>query len=341
MSQLPLHIELLHMSKGYLLSQCVYVAAKLGIADHLKKSPLSCIELASATQSDPQSLQRLMNALTSLGIFTATESQQYTLTPLAECLCSDVPHSVRNIVIMWGEPEFYQTWGGLLHTIKTGKPAFEERFGMNLFEYYQQNPTAAEIFERSMNNSAELEVAAMIDAYDFSGFQTLVDVGGGYGKMIAILLQRYPHSHGILFDEAHVIDRCLPILKEHGIIERCKVIGGSFFDFVPPSGDAYLLKYIIHDWDDERAIAILKNCRQAMPAHGKILIIEKVILENSPSPLARMFDINMLVMCPGGKERTEEEFKAILEQAGLEIARIVPTIEEICIIEATIASNSH
>lgn len=240
---------------------------------------------------------------------------------------------------MWGEPEFYQTWGGLLHSVKTGKSAFEERFGMNLFEYYQQNPTAAEIFEQSMNNSSELEVAAMIEAYDFSGFKTLVDVGGGYGKMIGMLLQRYPHSHGILFDEPYVIDSCLPTLKEHKIAERCEVVSGSFFESVPPGGDAYLLKYIIHNWDDEQAISILKNCRQAMPDCGKILIMEQVILENDASSLAKMSDLNMFVVCPGGKERTEKEFKAILEQADLELVRIVPTTEGICIIESTIASN--
>lgn len=339
MPQFPLHIELLQMIKGYWLSQCIYVAAKLGIADHLKKGSLSSIELASATQSDPESLHRVMMALASVGIFTATESQQYTLTPLAECLCSDFSHSIRNMVILLGEPEFYQTWGGLLHSVKTGKSAFEERFGMNLFEYYQQNPTAAEIFEQSMNNASALEVAAMIDAYDFSGFKTLVDVGGGYGKTLGILLQRYPHSHGILFDAPYVIDHCLPTLKEHGIVERCEVVSGSFFEFVPSGGDAYLLKYIIHDWDDERAISILKNCRQAMPAHGKLLIMERVILENHMSSFAKMSDINMLVICPGGKERTEKEFKAIIEQAGLEVTRIVSTTEEICIIESTIASN--
>lgn len=339
MPQFPLHIELLQMAKGYWLSQCIYVVAKLGIADRLKNSPLSCTELAWATQSDPQSLHRVMRALASVGIFTETESQQYTLTPLAECLCSDVSHSIKNMVIMWGEPEFYQTWGGLLHSVKTGKSAFEERFGMNLFEYYQQNPAATEIFEQSMNNSSKLEVAAMMEAYDFSGFQTLVDVGGGYGKMIGMLLQRYPHSHGILFDEPYVIDRCLPTLKEHGIVERCEVVSGSFFESVPPGGDAYLLKYIIHNWDDEQAISILKNCRQAMPDCGKILIMEQVILENDTSSLAKMSDLNMFVVCPGGKERTEKEFKAILEQAGLELVRIVPTTEGICIIESTIASN--
>ena len=331
--QLPLHIQMMQMISGYWISQCIYVAAKLAIADHLTKSPQTHQSLATATHSNPSALYRVLRALASVGIFTETESGNFAMTPLAEFLRSDSPQSMQPTAIMLGEPEHYQAWGDLLHSVKTGEPAFDHRFGKGVFEYFGTNPEAAQIFERSMNNFSEIELRAISPIYDFSDFKVLVDVGGGYGELLAAILQQHPDSKGILFDEKYVIENAATTLAKHGIADRCECVTGSFFDSIPPGGDAYLLKHIVHDWDDERAIAILKTCQQAMDAHSKILVIEQVVPQGNEPSGAKMLDINMLVMCPGGKERTESEFKYIFEQAGLKLLRIVPTAEDIHIIE--------
>ncbi|GCL46282.1 O-demethylpuromycin-O-methyltransferase [Microcystis aeruginosa NIES-3806] len=331
--ELPLHLQLTQMVSGYWLSQAIYAAAKLSLAEHLSKGAKSCQELASLTETNPAALYRLMRALASVGIFQETESQQFILTPLAEHLSSDHPRSVKATAIMLGEAPHYQAWGNVLHSIKTGQPSFDDVFGMGVFEYFQTHPLDAEIFEQSMNSFSLSEEKAILAVYDFSEFQTLVDVGGGYGEMLGTILEQYPQLKGILFDEEYVISHCQPTLEKHGIVDRCQTVGGSFFESVPSGGDGYLLKHIIHDWDDRRAIAILKNCCQVLDSNGKVLVLEMVVPAGNNPSAAKMLDLNMLVMCPGGKERTAEEFEELLSQAGLKLNRIIPTQEDICIIE--------
>ena len=331
--QLPLHTQLLQMISGYWLSQGIYAVAKLGIADLLQEGSHSCTELASATQTNTSALYRLMRALASVGIFSETKPHSFSLTPLGKHLCSDHPKSQRNNAIMLGEPNHYQTWGDLLYCIQTGESAFNHRWGMGVFDYYKSHPDEAEIFEKSMNNFSATEVAAIAPAYDFAEFTTVVDVGGGYGEMLAQLLQQYPHHQGILFDEEYVIAHCQPTLNKYGVEHRCQTISGNFFASVPPGGDAYLLKHILHDWDDERAIIILRNCCRFMPEHGKVLVMELVVPPGDTPSASKMLDLNMLVMCPGGKERTEAEFAELFTQAGLKLTQIVRTEEDICVIE--------
>lgn len=330
--QLPLHIQMMQMISGYWVSQCIYVAAKLAIADHLA-TPKNYQEIAAATATNPNALYRVLRALASVGIFTETESGIFAMTPLAEYLRRDSPQTMQPTAIMMGEPEHYQAWGDLLHSVKTGEPAFDRRFGKGVFEYFGANPEAAQIFERCMNNFSEIELRAISPTYDFSEFRVLVDVGGGYGELLAEVLQKHPESKGILFDEKYVIDNAISTLEKHGISDRCQCVSGSFFETIPSGGDAYLLKHIVHDWDDERAIAILTNCQKAMSAHSKILVMEQVVPAGNDPAAAKMLDINMLVMCPGGKERTELEFQQIFAKAGLKLLRIVPTGEDIHIIE--------
>ncbi|MBD2178854.1 methyltransferase [Pseudanabaena sp. FACHB-1998] len=331
--QLPLHIQLMQMMTGYWVSQCIYVAAKLGVADRLIEAPQTYQAIADSTNTNASALYRVLRALASIGIFTETESGTFAMTPLAEYLRSDNPQSLQSTAIMLGDPEHYQAWGDLLHSVKTGEPAFDHRFGKGVFEYFGSNPDAALVFEKSMNNFSAMELRAIAPAYDFSEFKTLVDVGGGYGELLAEILQKCPHSKGILFDEKYVIDHAYSTLEKHGIADRCECLSGSFFDAVPTGGDAYLLKHIVHDWDDERAIKILQTCQKAMSEQSKILVIEQVVPAANLPAAAKMLDINMLVMCPGGKERTEAEFQSIFEQAGLKLLRIVPTAEDIHIVE--------
>ncbi len=331
--QSPLHIQLMQMISGYWLSQGIYTVAKLGVADLLQEGSRSYTELASATQTDASALYRLMRALASVGIFSETRPHSFSLTPLGEHLCSEHPKSQKAQAIMLGEPHHYQTWGHLLHSIKTGESAFNHSWGMGIFDYFKSHPDDAEIFAKSMNNFSVTEVAALIPVYDFSEFTTLVDVGGGYGEMLGQLLQQYSNHQGILFDEEYVITHCHPTLKKYGVEHRCQTISGNFFASVPPGGDAYLLKHILHDWDDEMAIMILRNCCRVMPEHGKVLVMELVIPTGDTPSASKMLDLNMLVMCQGGKERTEAEFAELFTQAGLKLTQIVPTEEDICVIE--------
>jgi hypothetical protein len=321
------------MVSGYWLSQSIYVAAKLGIADLLQHGPQSCQELANQTDSNVSALYRLLRALASVGVFRETETQVFTLTPLAEHLCSDHPLSVKATAIMLGETPHYQAWGQALYSVKTGKPAFDHHFGMGVFEYFKSHPEDAEIFEQSMNSFSLSEEKAILSVYDFSDLKTLVDVGGGYGEMLGTFLQQYPDHLGILFDEEYVITHCQPTLEKHGIVNRCQAVSGNFFESIPPGGDAYLLKHIIHDWDDERAIKILKNCCNVLDNHSKVLVMEMVVPDGNVPSSSKMLDLNMLVMCPGGKERTKEEFEDLFTKAGLKLNRIIPTQEDICIIE--------
>lgn len=338
---LPLHTQLLQMISGYWVSQCLHVVANLGIADRLGDGAKSCRELATLTQSDEIALYRVLRALASVGVFTETAPQVFALTPLAEYLREDAPFSMRATAIMLGSKEHYEAWSELPYSVQTGQQAFKHRYGVEIFEYFGQNPEAAAIFERSMNSFSKPETSAIVEAYDFSGFNTLVDVGGGYGEMLGTILQRTPTAAGILFDEAYVVDHCAETLNAHGIQARCQAIAGNFFEFVPSGGDAYLLKHILHDWDDQSCLKILKNCRAQLPENGKVLVFEALIPPGDQPSGAKFLDINMLVMCHGGKERTEAEFNALFAQAGLQLSRIIRTKEEICIIEATISTDKN
>ncbi|MEB3272721.1 MAG: methyltransferase [Prochlorothrix sp.] len=334
---LPPHVQLLQMISGYWVSQSLAVVAKLGIADRLVSGPQSCQTLAQLTHTHEDSLYRLLRALASVGVFTETAPRTFGLSPLAEYLRADSPLSQRATAIMLGEQEHYESWSDLLYSVQTGQQAFKKRFGVEVFDYFAQNPEAAQIFEQSMNDFSRPETAAIIEAYDFSGFHTIVDVGGGYGEMLGTILQQTPQVNGILFDEDYVIRGCASTLASHGIADRCQAIAGSFFESVPAGGDAYLLKHILHDWDDASCLKILGHCRQQLGATGKLLICEAVIPPGDQPSGAKFLDLNMLIMCHGGKERTQDEFATLFDRAGFTLNRIVPTREDVCVIEGQVA----
>jgi hypothetical protein len=329
---MPPQLAVLQMASGYWVSRSIYVAAKLGIADLLKDSPKSCDELATATGTHAPSLYRVLRALASLGVFAETQPNHFTLTPLAACLQSDVPGSFRACVIVLGE-EYYRAWGEFMHSVHTGGSSFEHIYGMNLFDYYAQNPESAKIFDESMTNLSAVESAAIAASYDFSSIQTLVDVAGGEGLLIASILKSNPTLKGVLFDLPHVIERAKRFLEAEGLLERCQQAAGNFFESVPEGGDAYILKHIIHNWDDERAIGILKQCHKVMPANGKILVAEQVIPPGNEPFMGKLFDLHMLAVTSGGRERTEAEYRALFEKAGFKLTRIVPTQGDVSIIE--------
>lgn len=315
---------MLQIISGFWISRAVYVIAKLGIPDLLKSGPKTAEELASATSMHAPSLYRILRALASVGVLVSAEGEQFALTPLSETLVTDAPGSLRWFTVSELGQEHYPAWGNLMHSVKTGEIAFDHFFGMDVWKYFQQNPEDAAVFNDSMSSMTAATNEAITSLYDFSGFNKLVDVGGGHGGLITSLLKSNPQLKGILFDAAQVIEGARARIEAAGLAQRCETVAGDFFKSVPEGGDAYIMKWIIHDWDDERAIAILKNCRNQIQANGKIILVDCVVPETDEPHFSKFIDLNMLVMT-GGKERTAKEFEELLAAAGFKLLRVIPT----------------
>ena len=323
---------LLQMTSGYWISQMIYVAAKLGIADVLREGPRTCDELAQATGMHARSLYRVMRALASIGVFSESDGGRFAVTPLAELLRSGEPGSMRALAIMLGE-ESYRAWGDLLYSVKTGEPAFERVFHMRRFEYLTFHPEAAAVFNEAMAGFFGRVHAAVVKAYDFSRAAKIMDVGGGNGLLLTMILKANPHTAGILFEVPAVIPDARKQIEGAGLAPRCEVVPGDFFESVPQGGDTHVLAHVMQSFDDDRCVTILNNCRQALVRNGTLLLIEPVIAPgNEPSP-AKLLDLQMLVVT-GGRQRTRAEYAALLESAGLRLARVVGTDSGESVIEA-------
>ena len=325
--------HLLQMIQGFWVSQMIYVAARLGIADLVADGPKSSAELATITSTHAPTLYRVLRTLASLGVFAEDDRGRFSMTALAEPLRSGVPDSIRNWAIFNGGMQEWRSWEQLLYSVQTGEAAFPHVWGQQNWEYRTHNPEANEVFNRAMTSASFRRIGPVMAAYDFSGIDTIVDVGGGHGAFITAILQKYPAMHGILFDLPHVAAGAKSKLQEAGVADRCEIATGSFLDSIPGGGDAYLFSKVIHDWDDDKANEILKNCRQAMASHGKILLVEAVIPPGNTPHIGKLIDINMLVVNDGGRERTEAEFRALLAAAGFTLTRIVSTPGEVSVIE--------
>ena len=328
----PPSATLLQMMTGYWVSQAIYVAAKLGVADLLAEGALSFEELATKTKTDAPSLRRVLRALASIGIFTETSPGMFALTPLASLLRTGTPDSMRALAIMYAE-EQYRAWGDVLHSVHTGETAFEHQFGTSYFGYLAQHPESDRVFNEAMTGWTMQLIGAVADTYDFSQFQTVVDVGGSYGTLLAAILQSNPTMRGILFDQPHVAAAAQGQLEVAGVAERCTTVGGDFFTELPSGGDAYILAQILHDWDDERSVAILQQCRRAISEHGKLLVIELVLPSGEEPFLGKWLDLHMLVLL-GARERTATEYEALFQKAGFALARVIPIATGQSIVEA-------
>jgi hypothetical protein len=325
------------MIMGFRVTQIIYVAAKLSIADLLEAGPQTVDALAQSTGTHAPSLYRLLRALASNGIFAEDEEGRFALTPMAELLQTGVPGSLRPAVLVFGEPSRWRAWGEMLYSVTTSEPAFKHIHGMDSWDYWAQHPDLSANFNDYMTANTSPQTASIVAAYDFSGGQgtkidRLVDVGGGHGILISAILKANPHLHGILCDAPHVVTGARPILEAAGVLDRCEIVPCDFFSSVPAGGDAYMMKFIIHDWDDEHALTILKNCRRATPDHGRLLIIERIIPPGNDPDQGKMTDLQMLVS-HGGRERTVEEFKALFEDAGFDLTTIIPTRGQLSVIE--------
>lgn len=331
--EIPPAAQLMEMIFSPVPAQAISVAAKLGVADLLKDEAKSADELAQTLGVKARPLYRLLRALASVGVFTEDGSGRFHLTPLAEPLRSDASDSVRNFAIYFGAEWHRRVYSELGYSVKTGQPAFDLIHGKPFFEYLAENPVPAQIFNDAMTSHSASDSAAVVNAYDFTGINKLVDVGGGHGALLATILQQYPQINGILFDAPHVVAGASDLITAHGISGRCEAVGGDFFASVPAGGDAYILRHIIHDWDDERALTILRNCHQAMAENGRLLVVEILIAEGNAPSLGKFLDLAMLVLV-NSFERTAAEYSALFAQAGFKVTHIVPTASAYSVIEA-------
>ena len=329
----PANVQMLQIISGFWISRGVYVIAKLGIPDLLKSGPKTADELAAATKMHAPSLFRILRALASVGVLSSVNGGRFAQTPVSETLVTDAPGSLRWFAVSELGQEHYPAWGNLMHSVKTGEIAFDNFFGVDIWKYFQQNPEDAAVFNDSMSSVTAATNEAILSLYDFSSFGTVVDVGGGHGGLITSILKRNPKVKGVLFDAPEVIEGARPKLEAAGLAERCETVAGDFFKSVPAGGDAYVMKWIIHDWDDEKSITILRNCRSRMRANGRLILVDCVVPESDEPHFSKFIDLNMLVMT-GGKERTAKEFEQLLGAAGFKLLRIIPTELPTSIVEA-------
>jgi SAM-dependent methyltransferase len=311
----------------------VYVAAELGIADCLADGPRPAAEVARACSANEDATYRLMRALSLVGVLEERPGRAFALTPVGQGLRSDVPGSLRGFARFVGYEPTWRAWGELLHSVRTGEPAFEHVFGQGLFEWYAEHLAESAIFDEAMTSISAVESEAVATAFDFSGIRTLADVGGGRGYLLATILARHPSLAGILFDQPHVVAGAEPLLRAHAVADRVRVEGGSFLETAPRGADAVILKHILHDWSDGDSVRILENCRRVLPAGGRILVVEAVVPPPGQPGWAKLLDLEMLALTPRGRERTEEEFAQLLAAGRFALTRVVPTASPVSIIE--------
>jgi hypothetical protein len=324
---------ILQIALSALMSQALYVAAKLGVADLLAQGPRPVSELAAETKTHAGALYRVLRSLASAGVFTETDPRVFALTPIGEALRKDAPNSMRNAAIFMGEEWHWRVWGDMLHSVETGRPAWGHVHGAEVFDYFGANRREAAIFNAAMTDLSSGVARPIVAAYDFSAVGTLADIAGGHGFLLAQALKANPDMRGVLFEVPSVVAGAPELLAREGVAERVEFVTGNFFEAVPVKADAYMMKHIIHDWDDERATLILSNIRASMPDAGRVLIIEQVVPAGDAPHPAKLLDLEMLVS-PGGIERTAEEYRALCAAAGLQLTRIVPTPTPFSIVEA-------
>ena len=320
MSQLSLS----EMINGVKYTQLVYVAAKLGIADLLKDGPRSPDDLAESIGANRRNLYRVLRGLASLGIFSENQDGTFELTVKAEPLQSDVPESVRVRAIAWGEESFHRPWGGLLDNVKTNQTAFDRIFNMGFWEYLGSNSEAGDAFDQFfLTNRFKGDLTAVLSTYDFSGISRIVDVGGGQGGLISAILKANPDMQGVLYDRPTAIEGARRLVESEGVSDRCELVGGSFIESVPAGGDAYILRSVLHNWNDSNATVILQNCRQAITDGGRLIIVDNVLSTGNDPSRGKITDIQMMVIL-GALERTESEFRGLLDASGFRLTKVMP-----------------
>jgi hypothetical protein len=323
---------LLQMINAFRASQAIHVAATLGIADLFEDGQKSVDELAEATGTHAPTLYRLLRALASVGVFAEQPNGQFRATTLSEYLRTNAPRSLRHWAMQVGQQYLWRSWGDLLYSVRTGEPAFPKLYETTVWEYRQAHPEEDAIFNAAMTALSAGVVEAIVQSYDFSRMDMLVDVGGGEGVLLAAILAANPALHGILFDQPHVLAGANELLEREDVMDRCELVSGNFFEVVPGGADAYLLKSIAHDWDDISTVKILRVCRTAIDESGRLLVVERIIGSGNQFDPTKLSDLHMLVML-GGRERTAEDFERLYAEAGFRLTNIIHTSSSIAIIE--------
>src|SRR5262245_8568941 len=330
--------QMLQLATGYWVSQLLLVIGELGVPDLLARGPQTSEQLAQKTGTNAPYLRRVLRALAGLGVLRVDKQGRFTLTRLGTTLRSDVPDSQRDFVRMIVDEYNWRSWGHRLEAVRSGRTPFEEVHGKPFFPYLQERPEKERTFAASMAAISRTENAAVARAYDFGKLRRLVDVGGSQGHLLGAILARHPRLQGILFDQPPVVAgaQAAGHLSAAKVAPRCTIAEGSFFDGVPEGADGYLLKYIIHDWDDDRSLSILRNIRRAMASDGRVLLVEHVVVDDNKPELGKLLDVNMLALT-GGLERTREELRALLARADLKLRQVLPTASPLRIVDAVAA----
>jgi O-methyltransferase domain/Dimerisation domain len=329
----PSHIAMLERGLGSWFTAALHAAVQLGIADELTDGPRSADEVARRVGTHPEATYRLMRTLASRSVFKLRRDGRFELTRLGRALRSDDPESMAPMLTFVGSRQHWEHWGHLLHSVRTGRTAVEGLRGAEIFDYLDTDPEFAEVFNDAMTGASRAVLENAVPAYDFSDCRLIVDVGGGQGGLLAAVLNRAPQAGGVLFDRPSVVASAESVLAPAGVWDRCAAVGGSFFESVPAGGDTYLLKAIVHDWDDPQAVAILRNVRAAIADGGRVLLWEMVLPDGAPNNLGFLLDLEMLVSA-GGRERTAAQYAGLLSDAGFRLTRVVPTASPLSIIEA-------
>ncbi len=332
-TELPPPMVFMQLLFGKQLTYSLSGVARLGVADHMGKTGRAVEELAAKVGAHAPSLYRVMRMLASLGVFKESPPRHFALTPVGELLKTDAPVSLRYMAMMFGEEFSTRAYAHFTECLRTGGDGVSEAYGKDIWQVLAEHPAQCEVFQNAMTANSSGSVPAMVEAYDFGGIERIADVGGGHGLLLGSILRSAPKMQGILFDRPEVVGS-LPKSAFAGLEGRVAVEGGSFFERVPDGCDAYIMKHIIHDWDDEHCRTILSLMRERLPKGGRVLVCEMVVSDDPGPTPAKMLDIEMLVMTVGGKERTEAEFAELFASAGLRLNRIVPTTRPIAVIEA-------
>jgi hypothetical protein len=326
--------QLMQLASGYMASISIHIVARLGIADLLKDGPRPVSELAAATSTQEDRLYRVLRTLASVGVFQETGARAFALTPAAETLRSDVPDSMRPMALWICDPLHFRVYSEMMHSVSTGGTAFERVMGKPIFEYFPTDPEESEIFNAAMTCFSGMTIPAVLDAYDFSGIKTLMDVAGGHGALLRAILKKYPGMRGVVIEMEHVVQGAKQLPENQALAHRCEFLSADFFADVPSHADAIIMKHIIHDWDDPEARTILRNCRKALAGKSgaRVLLIEPVISPGNAPELGKFMDLEMMAL-PGGRERTEDEFRKLFAAAELRLTRVIPTKSPVCVVE--------
>jgi len=328
----PDYVQVIDMAKGHYVSMIVHAAARFALADHLASGPKTAAELAGPTNTHAPSLYRLMRTLASLGLLTEDSTHRFHLTSLGAALKTGAPGSARATILTIAGDWFWHGLEQFPYSVQTGKSGFEKTFGMPVFDYLAQNPEKASLFSETMIGIHGQEPAAVAEAYDFSDVGVLMDVGGASGNLLTTVLARHAAPRGILFDLPHVVTDAKPLIEARGLSDRIEIRGGSFFESVPSGADTYMLSHVIHDWSEEQCLTILGHVRRAMPQNGRLLLVEMVLAHGDTPHPGKILDMIMLVG-PGGQERTEDEYRELYKKAGFRLTRVVPTASPVSVVE--------